>query len=202
MRTLNGKRESPLKKAIKRKSNKYSRKAVRPADLPSSDAIWTAYSNVNYVMIPPDKNGQVWALIGGNIGATFGPQNANTCATRLSYGLNYGGAPIPNSAQGGFGASKNFTTEQYNGVPGDGKNYIVSAANMQKYLKSTWGNPNQTLQTEDDLKSLTANLSPGQSAVFATGGPAGQGHAGMIKAGYQDPYIVSELPVDVWILPV
>jgi hypothetical protein len=153
-------------------------------------------------VIPPAQNNKVWELIGGNIGATKGPQNANTCATRLSYGLNYGGSSIPNSAQNGFGASKNFTTQQYKGTYGDGNNYIVSAANMQAYLTATWGNPNQSIQTQADFTNVVNQLAAGQCAVFATGGATGQGHAGMIKSGYQDPYILAELPVDVWILAV
>lgn len=169
--------------------------------MPGSRDIWNAYLAVNYDTIPAAQNGKVWKFIAGNIGTAYGPTNENSCAARISYALNYGGAPIPDRAQTPFGASKNFATAQYLGKYGDGKNYIVSAANMQNYLTDAWGQPSQRVNTVADLQTLNQGLNAGQCAVFATGGPNGRGHSGLLRAGYQDPFVATELPVDVWKLP-
>jgi hypothetical protein len=169
---------------------------------PTSKALWAAYVAVNYDTIPFQESGRVWDLIGGNIGAKYGPPEANTCAARVSRALNYGGAGIPDSAQVPHEASKNFPTVVYKGVPGDGRNYIVSAAKMQGYFTALLGAPSRRLRTVADISSIVSGLAAEQCAVFATGGATGNGHTGLLRRGYTDPFVESQLPVDAWILPL
>lgn len=153
---------------------------------PSSTSFWAAY--LNYTSYGTDK---VWRTVGGGIGVLYGP-NSNSCATRVSYGLNYGGSPIQPFA----GASINLSEHIYEGKAGDSKRYIVSAQQMRSYLRNVWGEPDHKPSTTQELQSIIASLQPGQCAIFAT-----MGHAGALKQGYTDPYVTGYLPVDVWILP-
>jgi hypothetical protein len=168
----------------------------------SSKAFWVAYLKVNYDTIHYYENKKVWQLIGGNLGKHYGETHpvTDSCATRLSYGLNYGGAPIPASAPG---ANRNFSNVKYNNVKGDDKYYIISAANMQSYLKGIWGAPDyRQVGTMSAIYTIVSGLQTQQVALFATRGEYGFGHSGALKQGYHDPYIDTELPVDVWKLNV
>jgi RHS repeat-associated protein len=162
---------------------------------PSSKDFWAAYPNYDLY-----KQQDVWKKVGGNIGASYGPatpdmpDGQNSCATRMSYGLNYGGAPIP---AGTRGASRNFPDKSYAGKKGDDKRYIVSAANMNAYLTKIWGAPDNAPKTEAELSAIIKALKDGQCAIFAC-----KDHTGVLKGGYQDPYVFGELPINVWILPV
>jgi hypothetical protein len=158
---------------------------------PMSSNFWSAY--LNYDSYTQD---QVWDKIGGSIGELYGPANENSCAARVSYGLNYGGAPLGPFDQ----ASVNLPDHVYNGKAGDGKRYIVSAKKMAEYLKAQWGNPDFNVRTATELVQVIGNLGS-KCAIFATPNPpGGRGHSGALKVGYSDPYINSELPVDVWVL--
>ena len=93
---------------------------------------------------------------------------------------------------------------------GDDYRYIVSAAKLCAHLRNAkppanpWGAPDHPgVATVQQLDSIVANLQPGPCAVFATPNPpGGQGHSGVLKNGYQDPWVNVFLPVDVWLLPV
>ncbi len=174
--------------------------AVTGHGRPSSKKFWAAYTKVNYVTISDTDHHKVWELVGGGIGKTYGPTDQNTCATRMSYGLNYGGAEIP---AGSPGASINYDNYVYAGKKGDNKRYIVSAASMQDYMQKAWGNPDYPqVGAVPVLNTIVSGLQADQVAVFATKGERGRGHAGALKKGYQDPYVQGELPVDVWKLAV
>jgi Type VI secretion system (T6SS), amidase effector protein 4 len=160
---------------------------------PTSAAFWNAY--LNY-----DKYTQkaVWKTIGGNIGEVHGPKDDNSCAARVSYGLNYGGAAVQPFDDA---ASMNFADHKYEGKAGDGKRYIVSAMQMAAYLQQVWGNPDHKLTKRDEIAKLVNELGS-KCAIFATPNPPqGHGHSGVLKAGYSDPYVDTELPVNVWVLP-
>jgi hypothetical protein len=162
---------------------------------PTSAAFWGAY--LNYASIPPAQNSRVWDTIGGSIGESYGP-NENSCAARVSYGLDYGNAPIVPFS----GASVNLPDHSYNGKPGDGKRYVVSAMKMAEYLRSTWGQPDHLVATVPELDRVMNGLQDGQCAILATPNPpGGRGHAAVLKKGYTDPFVRTELPVDVWTLP-
>lgn len=164
----------------------------------SSKTFWAAYQQVNYDTFPPEKNVEVWKKVGGNIGKIFGPIAENSCATRVSWGLNYGGSPIP---EGTPGAWHNFNDQSYNGKKGDDKYYIINAGNMNAYLTSNWGTPDfPQVGTVTLLNSIVAGLQQGKCAIFAT--RQSPGHSGALKKGYQDPYVEGELPLDVWTLLV
>jgi RHS repeat-associated protein len=156
---------------------------------PTCNTFWPAYPRYG-----PNGTSQadVWKKIGGNVGKAYGP-DSNSCAARMSCGLNNGGAPIP---RGTPGASRNFSDQKYEGKAGDDKYYIVSAQMMREHLKDKWGNPDKVAKTPQDLKDIVNGLKPGECAVFAT-----TGHVGVLKPGYQDPYVDGLLPVDVWVLP-
>jgi hypothetical protein len=152
----------------------------------------------------------VWERVGGSLG-TWGARNSaaggdyeNSCATRVSYALNYSAAEIPASARsidpGGF--RQNLEKPAFNGNPGDKKWYIVRANTLDQYVRSVWGKPGYVVKTAKDYQDTMSHLDAQhqQIGVFAT--PRnGSGHSGVIKNGYQDPYILTELPVDVWLLP-
>ena len=158
---------------------------------PSSTGFWQDYLNYDDYA----TGAAAWTKIGGNIGKSFGP-NGNSCAARVSRGLNYSGAEIESHSA----ASMNFSDQTYNGVAGDNKRYIVSAMQMAAYLKEKWGNPDHKVTTQDQLNQVVGSLGT-KCAVFATPNPpGGHGHAGALKSGYNDPHVNDFLPVDVWIL--
>ncbi len=158
---------------------------------PASASFWSAY--LNYVDYDASS---AWTKIGGNIGKAYGP-NGNSCAARVSWGLNYSGAEVEAHAA----ASRNFSDQRYNGVAGDDKRYIVSAMQMAAYLKEKWGAADHQVSTQEELDEVLSSLGA-KCAVFATPKPpGGNGHAGVLKSGYKDPHVENYLPVDVWILP-
>lgn len=162
-----------------------------PSTKPNSGSFWNAYLNYDSYQQP-----DVWKKIGGSIGKSYGPSNSNSCAARVSYGLNYANALI----EVFNAASINLKDLDYLGKKGDGYRYIVSAMKLAEYLKLKWGNPDGQITTETELTTFEAGLD-GKSAIFATPNPpGGHGHAGVLKNGYSDPYVKTELPVDVWIL--
>ena len=144
---------------------------------PKSNMFWTMY--LNYDMF---SGSDVWEIVGGNIGGTYGP-NSNSCATRVSFGLNYSGDPIPSTS----GSNKNYN--------GDFKRYIISARMMKKYLRNYWGRPDKVLRQYTDVEKLQKSLTEGQVAVVAS-----TGHASVVTHSYTDPYVTHYLG-DVWLLP-
>jgi hypothetical protein len=163
---------------------------LRMTTKPVSANFWSAYLNYDDY-----DTSAAWTKIGGNIGKAYGP-NGNSCAARVSRGLNYSGAEIgPHAA-----ASKNFSDQSYNGVAGDDKRYIVSAMQMAAYLKEKWGAPDYQVSNLEELNEVLGSLGA-KCAVFATPNPpGGKGHAGVLKSGYKDPHVENYVPVDVWIL--
>lgn len=159
---------------------------------PSSTTFWASYlcycDSGETNCYTTDK---VWRVIGGAIGGSYGP-GTNSCAARVSRGLNYGGAPIRRFAA----ASVNLPEHVYEGRAGDGLRYIVSAEQMTAYLKLVWGNPNDTLSNDAQLGKFVFGLKSGQCAIFATAG-----HTGVLRPGYSDPYVRGYLPVKAWVLP-
>jgi Domain of unknown function (DUF4157)/Type VI secretion system (T6SS), amidase effector protein 4 len=174
---------------------------------PSSASFSSAYQAVNYDTYVPHDNG-IWEFIGGNVGRDFhvdkNGNSGNSCATRVSYGLNYDGAPISATPSDKNGIYKNDIQVIFHGSSnnkrGDNKIYIIRAGVMQNYLKQKFGFPDATLSSGMDAKNFQASLAPGQAAIFA-----GIHHAGLIKVGYKDPYVFADpgvLPVEVWKLSV
>lgn len=160
-----------------------------PKARPKSSEFWPAYHVVDYGAKTQDD---VWQFVGGSVGAYF--DGGNTCATRLSYGLNEGGWEIP--TYDNSGSYRNDPKHRFNGKAGDNRVYIVRASSMQKWLTKLMGKPDTTLTKTGQATTFEATLSVGQVAVFA-----GVHHAGVIKQGYKDPYVDGDpgvLPVDVW----
>lgn len=151
--------------------------------MPDSANFWNNYPNYN------DYTGaDVWNLIGGSLNDSYGENSPggtqNSCATRVSYALNYSGGSIPSGAPG---ANRNW---------GDANNrYIISARQMNSYLRMTYGAPSQTLTSASQLATLRSGLSSGQVAIVSS-----QGHAAVVTSTYADPYVSSYLG-DVWMLP-
>ena len=167
---------------------------------PSSKAFWPVYPDYNAF-----NADMVWDLVGGSIGAEYGKNpdsNQMSCATRVSYALNnVGGNDIPDLGHTTPPRSyKNSSSVTYHKRMGDGKFYIVGAGDMKEYLLQKWGKEDAKIWDVSKLKQFTAGLGAGQIAVFATPGPHGRGHSGVLKQGYEDPYVEGELPVWVWAL--
>ena len=170
----------------------------------SSRAFWAVYPDYDTFIAS-----MVWDLVGGSIGDTYGKNpdsNQMSCATRVSYALNYvGGNEIPRlgdpaSPNTPPRSQRNRKNVSYHGREGDNKYYITGAGDMKEYLLRKWGKEDAKIGDVPKLNQFTAGLGAGQIAVFATPGPRGRGHAGVLKQGYQDPYVEGELPVWVWAL--
>jgi hypothetical protein len=164
-----------------------------PNDRPPSKNFWNAYSQVSYEKWHgEEQRNNVWEFVGGSVGKMF--ENQNTCACRVSYGFNYGGWPIT----GGL-YFVNYTNVVYKGKAGDGKNYIVGAPAMEKFLTKRWGPPDAKLKTNADATTFEGTLADGQTAIFA-----GDHHSGIIMKGHKDAYVQSDpdvMPVSAWKLP-
>ena len=160
---------------------------------PLGSSIWNAYSQVGYnVWSGEEMKNKVWEHIGGSVGKRF--EGGNTCAARVSWGLNYGGYPIL-----GRGTT-NDSQKTYKGKSGDGKSYIVWVPSLESYLTSQWGKPDAILSSNAEATAFEATLKPDEVAVFA-----GPHHSGLIKQGYSDAYVKSDpgvMPVSVWKLPM
>lgn len=160
---------------------------------PSCSAFWGAYSQIGYNKWKgEEQRDNVWEFIGGNVGKSF--VGGNTCATRVSYGLNYGGAAIPTHNNSTSFFNDPHTT--FKGKAGDGKNYIVGAPAMDTYLTGLMGAPDGHFKAGKDVQTFADGLPADACAVFA-----GPHHSGLIKQGYQDPYVFTDpsvMPVDAW----
>jgi hypothetical protein len=140
----------------------------------------------------PDYNNYtgsgVWSLIGGSLQANYGADSPggvqNSCAARVSYGLNASGKPIP---AGTPGANRNW------GV--DNNRYIISAQQMNNYLSGAYGPPSQTLTSAAQLTTLRQGLGAGGAAIISS-----DGHAAVVTSDYADPYVSAYLG-NVWVLP-
>ena len=140
----------------------------------------------------PDYNSYtgsgVWSLIGGSLEANYGANSPggtqNSCAARVSYGLNASGKPIPAGAPG---ANRNWG--------GDNNRYIISAQQMNNYLSGAYGPPSQTISNASQLATLREGLGAGGAAIVSSGG-----HASVVTSDYADPYVSAYLG-DVWVLP-
>jgi hypothetical protein len=168
---------------------------------PTSGAFWQWYRKVSYETCPDRRD--VWKTIGGNIGRDN--YRGNTCAARVSYGLNFGGSPIPRNP-GVPSADYNDPStmmivkddggKTYTGLNGDGKTYIVGAPAMNKYLRKLLGKPDGTVAKGSGATNVEAGLADYQCALFA-----GDEHAGLMMKGYKDAYVFDHphvLPVDYW----
>lgn len=105
-----------------------------------------SFADVKSHCLAPSSWDKVADLIGGDLKTLlYQPEQNNTCATRVSYALNYAGSPIP---------KKDYTLSG-----ADGKNYIVSAVKMLSYLTSSYGtNANNTIVLSSTQNhSLTGN---------------------------------------------
>jgi hypothetical protein len=130
-----------------------------------------------------------------------------SCATRVSYALNnVGGNDIPKlgdpaSPNTPPRSQRNRKSVSWHGREGDNKYYIVSAGDMKAYLLQKWGKEDAKIRDVPTLKQFTAGLGAGQIAVFATPGLSGNGHSGVLKQSYHDPYVELELNAgaSVWV---
>lgn len=156
---------------------------------PSGTAFWGAYQQIGYNRWQgEEKRIEVWKFIGGDVGKAF--KDGNTCAARVSYGLNYGDAPI--NYRDESTSYYNEPHRTFEGKPGDGKNYIVGAPALNKYLRKEYGKPDVHLRTRPEAVAFESTLKPGECAIFA-----GAHHSGLIMGGnsYADPYLIGNRDV-------
>lgn len=142
----------------------------------------------NYPDYDNYSGSDVWKEIGGSLNDNYGENSPNgtqnSCAARVSHALNESGSKIPAGTPGG---NRNWG--------GNEDRYIISARQMNNYLRSNYGSPSQTLTNSTQLQSLRSNLATGQAAIVSS-----NGHAAVVTRTYSDPYVSSFLG-DVWVLP-
>jgi hypothetical protein len=159
-----------------------------PVARPSSASLWSAYQKVNYETLKTAE--EVWKFVGGSVGQAF--HASDSCATRVSYALDYGGFPIPTANN--KTSYLNNPGVVYEGKAGDGMRYIVGAPDIRDFLSASFGPPDAVLTNGKEANALDDSLAKGQVAIFA-----GAGHAGMFyNTDYYDPYVGHKLPVSVW----
>jgi hypothetical protein len=158
------------------------------AGRPAGGLFWGAYQQIGYnVWQGEGQRHDVWKFVGGNVGKSFDGQN--TCAARVSYGLNYGGAPIAH--YNGRDSFRNDPSTKFEGKAGDGKNYIVGAPAMDAYFGTNYGAADSHLATRQDAVAFESTLKADECAVFA-----GAHHSGLIKgSAYADPYLIGSRDV-------
>ncbi len=141
----------------------------------------------HYLFYDSYTGAQAWKKIGGNIDEEYGTNGPNgtqnSCAARVSYGLNYSGKLIKSNSPG---ANRNFL---------DSKRYIISARKMREYLRQIAGKPNFTLTSVDDFDKLKSALTHDDVFIMVA-----TEHATVVTMNYQDDYARSYLG-DVWLLP-
>jgi hypothetical protein len=143
---------------------------------PSSGAMASAYAPVDYGTSARD----FLENTDRKIRKTFEKNGwENTCAARLSVALIDAGHGIPS---GGY-------------LDSQGRRWMASARATRRALNGMWGAPDRTLTTSEEVDEAVRGLASGQVAVFA-----GQGHVGILKPGYRDPYVHAYVPVDIWVL--
>lgn len=109
----------------------------------------------NYPNYESHKANDVWDAIGGSIGSDC--QGQNSCAARVSYGLNQSGASIPSNRK--YQMNKN-----------SGGIYYFCRKN-ERVFKKTWGhNPKDTIKPgkDNDLAEVRNKLQPGQVVIVAS----------------------------------
>lgn len=146
--------------------------------MPDAESFFDAYPNYNDF-----EGADVWELVDGWLNDVYGPDSPdgaqNSCATRVSYGLNGSGAPI------GPGDATNLN---------DGDRYIISARELNKYLRATYGPPSQSL-AGNGVRALQGSLGEGGGAIVSS-----TGHVGVVTGTYNDNYVRS-FGGDVWVMP-
>ena len=181
--------------------------AIMAYDCIGLSKYWENYPNFDDY----ESAGSVWELVGGNLywGYITGLYY-NSCALRVSRSLVQSGiSPVKGT---GRNVNNDFTVPkdvEYDGKQfkkGDvikaetpKKRYVISAALIPALLdeclkddlkeKKTWKN------LEDAEKQRNCIEAAGQEAYFAA-----QGHVGMIKKGYKDPYYPYSMRGTIWIL--
>ncbi|WP_376707970.1 T6SS effector amidase Tae4 family protein [Kangiella sp. TOML190] len=156
------------------------------ACLPNSQTFMSNYPDYNDYQ----SSGDVWDLIGGSLNDAYGRGSENgaedSCAARVSHALNNSGAEIPSSPA-------HQTNRNQGGSDG---RYIISASNMNRYLRDTYGAPAMSLNGNGGAEALRASF-----IVSRSGGAAivsSSGHTAVISASHMDNYVWTG---DVWFLP-
>ena len=149
---------------------------------PNPRDFWSEYPDYQHYPTPASA----YFLAGGWLYQQHINQNPSydeSCALRVSVGLNESGNPVPHIPK-----VSNLVL---------GKRYILGASQIKDYFKSIWGDPDYTLFQDLSHDELRAILCPNQLAVGAS-----NGHAGVVAAegqGYEDGNM-KVTSADVWIL--
>jgi hypothetical protein len=118
------------------------------ASLPAYNVLWLAYPD--YVYYPDPQN--VKDLIGGDVNAAW---ITNTCAIRMSRGLNEVGIPVPSHFKG-------MVTVK----GGDGKRYAIRVREMRRWLEDTLGAPDFDVSKTAGA-SFDKSTAAGMSGIMA-----------------------------------
>ena len=128
---------------------------------------------------------EVWQIVGGSLLQNHlnAPYYYNSCALRVSCGLNGSGYIIPSISR---------VSNRVWGGANNGLRFIISARNLRTHLNNNWGAPDSTFTT---LRNLRNRISGGQAAIVVS-----NGHAAVVTHTYND-YSVGGFGGDVYILP-
>lgn len=130
---------------------------------------------------------KVWQMVGGNLEEGYGINSPDgvqdTCATRASYALNKSGKLIPSNAPG---ANMNHA---------DNRRYILSAREMNNYLKQTLGKPDYVLKSSEDFYKLKYAMNHEHLFIMAS-----NKHVAIVTHDYDDGGAARTLG-NVWFLP-
>jgi len=161
---------------------------------PCSSDFAAAYEAWNYTN--HTFSSSVWNQLGDPLRSLAVSEGWNSCATRISCGLNASGYAIPSSSrhqtniQGGTGSNA-------------GARVIPSAYNLHGYLTTHWGDADYQVTGHADA---LRHLQPGQVGIYirftlvqTPNGPEYQGHAGLISASNNDGW--SNGNGSFWVLP-
>ncbi|WP_417662980.1 type VI secretion system amidase effector protein Tae4 [Pseudomonas sp.] len=131
---------------------------------PRFSSLWNAYAAVG------NKSSlDVYTLVGGGVEAARAENPAayaNACALRMSWGLNHGGFRIP---KGTIIQNKPI----YRLAGKDGLPYILKVADIIEFLKFNWGEPDQTLKSQE---SALLNGKKGIIVMTVSGWSDATGH--------------------------
>lgn len=164
--------------------------------LPSFQDFSAAYPNV--------AAEDVYNLIGGEILANHIADHdnyKNACALRVSRALNYSGVTIPSY-------TNPVTGKHVTQTGNDGKNYFLSAKELNAWMKKTFGAPTyhftkaQGGPNGTNFPGLLANIK-GIYSMISSSAHWGSGHADLINNADCDIGCHFDAPVsyiDVWVL--
>jgi RHS repeat-associated protein len=161
-------------------------------DADGGASLWLNYYRYGTVQSGGKTTLQAWERAGDWLLAnhlTGDDEWENSCAIRLSIGLNGSGNAIPS------GPTSNLSL---------GERYIITAAAMNTYISNAWGASDRTVASAGGISTLQADLATYSQAlnksIYAVA--INNGHVSMISSSYTDSTFAALYggSYNVWIL--